>query len=110
MRDEARIEAFALDAVANRPPTVRARAPVSPSRFLAASTTAVPAPGNWSVGGTASRTIITIAHTTVTKATDPSTARGRLRSGSLISSATLVIFTNPRQGTNTSAVAGRIAP
>ena len=46
----------------------------------------------------------------MTSATDPIRARGRFLLGSLISSATAAILTNPRNDTNTSAVVDRTAP
>ncbi len=96
IREEAKIEALADDAVASSPPNSKAAAPIGPMRMRATSTTAVSLPATTSFGTAASTASRTRAYITVTITTLPMIAIGRLRPGFLISSATEVIWTKPR--------------
>ena len=84
--------------------------PKRPKATSATSSTGVVLSPRTSQVTTPIRTIIMIPYITVTMRTLPTTAKGRFCPGFFSSSATVVIFANPRNETNTNPVAGRIAP
>src|SRR6056297_104190 len=108
MREEAMMLAFAEDNVASNPARITATAPGLPRMVRAAVVKGSLTSAMVDCSNIPPITKTMMTYRTVTNATEPMRARGRFLDGSLISSATAAILTNPKKETNTRAVVAEI--